>query len=718
MLVIYLSEILPFATLLESESVSSDFLWSRNGKPWVTADLTEILRNETGVNLGVQLGTADYRHIASGLDRQHVRGLMDEDDDENENLHDLQAAHSSRTADHIYGIRTDILKSLTESSIRKFNTVTTKLQVLLELTTLKRWSAEQDTSSFKRQRVIGPAETVDQQVNAAIINIFGPGARVRSEAQRQGLEAVLRNHKELIIVLPTGGGKSLLFMGPASLQSANTTVVIVPFIALTEDLIRRGSAAGITCIKWKPGCDVLAKLVIVSAEDAAATQFRHYLWDIYSKGELDRIVFDECHVLVTMSEFRSQVLSIRKISVPCPVICLTASLPPSMHRDFEEKILFTEPRYIRASTIRKNLQYTIKVCMAGDLFEKITTHVSACLEDQHRRRRVIVYSKTREQCEQIAQHLKCPYYHSSSTDKADTLDRWSSGGIGVIIATGALGVGVDVAGITDILHVGKPYGLIDFSQETGRAGRGNEKSNSTLLLTREEYDQIATTEMNTANNDDAAMIEFITTKGCRRAVMSRFLDGVEMETDCKGADAVRCDNCRRTAELESESVLSRSRVVARRETVDSKAITRMKDTLAMLKGKCPGCWALGRACEHSLNLCRESAKASCSALRRLVRYEPHSCCFRCSAPADWCIDYSNRRGACSQQDSIFPICIFAFHDPALSRCISQGAGKGFKDIQEYVAWLGKKAKVRDVNGTNAFRVFDLVLTEVDRNTKR
>jgi len=278
MIVIYLSEILPFAIMLDSGSgsVSSDFLWFRNGKPWVTPNLTEILRKVTGVNLGVELGTADYRHVASGLNREHVQGLMpleDDSDSKDENPHDLQAAHSSQTADHIYGIRTDILKSLTEASIKTFKAVTTKLHLFLELTTLKRRSTTQNIPFRKRQRVILP-ETVDQQVHAALINVFGQGARLRSEAQREGLQAVLGTDKELVIVLPTGGGKSLLFMGPAMLQSANTTVVIVPFIALTADLMRWCTAAGITCTQWKPELNVLAKIVIVSA---STTPFQHHL---------------------------------------------------------------------------------------------------------------------------------------------------------------------------------------------------------------------------------------------------------------------------------------------------------------------------------------------------------------------------------------------------------------------------------------------------------
>jgi len=178
---------------------------------------------------------------------------------------------------------------------------------------------------------------------------------------------------------------------------------------------------------------------------------------------VDRIVFDESHVLVTMSQFQTVLPRIRKISVPCQVVYLMASLPPSMHQAFEEKMLFTEPRYIHASTIRRNLQYIIKVCIGEHLVQKITTYVSACLEDQHRLRWVIVYSTTTKQYQQIAKHLKYPYYHSSSPDRADTLNRWSLGGIDVIVTTGALGVGVDNTGITDILTSmpsGYPWGVL------------------------------------------------------------------------------------------------------------------------------------------------------------------------------------------------------------------------------------------------------------------
>ena len=66
--------------------------------------------------------------------------------------------------------------------------------------------------------------------------------------------------------------------------------------------------------------------------------------------------------------------------------------------------------------------------------------------------------------------------------------------------------------------------------------------------------------------------------------MSRFLDGVELETDCSGVDVEICDNCMRTAELESESVLRRATVVARQETVDSKAIPLIWQQMLLLLG--------------------------------------------------------------------------------------------------------------------------------------
>ena len=87
-------------------------------------------------------------------------------------------------------------------------------------------------------------------------------------------------------------------------------------------------------------------------------------------------------------------------------------------------------------------------------------------------------------CESMAARLECPFYHSTSDDKIDTLKRWTSGETSVIVAKGALGTDVDSAGITEVIHFGTPCGLVKFSQETGLAGCGDEMVTFTILFSK------------------------------------------------------------------------------------------------------------------------------------------------------------------------------------------------------------------------------------------
>src|SRR5579871_5674300 len=137
LLVIYLSEILPFIQLFDytHDLLSTNgFLFVKDSVPWPTQRLTDVLSKESSERIGFKLNTQDYRHIAAAIDRQHIRGLtsMDEENIE-EDAHDLQAAHSSHIAERIYGVRTDLLKSLNSRSISTFRDVSQRLHLFLKL---------------------------------------------------------------------------------------------------------------------------------------------------------------------------------------------------------------------------------------------------------------------------------------------------------------------------------------------------------------------------------------------------------------------------------------------------------------------------------------------------------------------------------------------------------------------------------------------------------
>lgn len=216
---------------------------------------------------------------------------------------------------------------------------------------------------------------------------------------------------------------------------------------------------------------------------------------------------------------------------------LTATLPPLLEHELSEAMLIPLATYIRASTVRPSTRYSAQWCVPGKARE---TALAVCGRQGARLdgMKGVVYCRTKAQCEDIAGELDCPYYHAGVVDREERLKWWLERG-GFIVATSALGTGVDFPGIVFVLHVGLPYGMIDYAQETGRAGRGGETVDSVILLEDGEVERRAKTEAVSINR--SAMAAFVMTTECRRGVMSAYLDG--KEATCAEIDCAACDRC-------------------------------------------------------------------------------------------------------------------------------------------------------------------------------
>lgn len=102
--------------------------------------------------------------------------------------------------------------------------------------------------------------------------------------------------EQIVAILPTGAGKSMLFLVPCSLPGAATAILVVPLVALRGDLLRRTARVGIDDLEWLPGERREAHLVIVSVEAAGTKDFMTYAQQLVARQRLDRIVVDECHL--------------------------------------------------------------------------------------------------------------------------------------------------------------------------------------------------------------------------------------------------------------------------------------------------------------------------------------------------------------------------------------------------------------------------------------
>lgn len=263
----------------------------------------------------------------------------------------------------------------------------------------------------------------------------------RSEKQREALETIMMkdDYTPLIVVFPTGGGKSLLFTAPACLEDPGITVVIVPYRALLNRLLEMAQEAGIDCMEWKRSEVNPAALVFVSAD--TVPPFMSYARTMEGKGLLRRVFVDESHLTFTSSSWRTKLTTVRQVrGLRAPTIMLTATLPPALEFELEAS---TASQLARSTRVRT--RYTVDLCPAGKGAERVL-QVCERTKKHLGSKKGVVYSRSQKACESLAKELGCAYYHAGQVDNQEQLDRWLEKG-GLIVATSALGTGVDFPGI-------------------------------------------------------------------------------------------------------------------------------------------------------------------------------------------------------------------------------------------------------------------------------
>jgi hypothetical protein len=547
---VYLVYIQPFKAYLTLQVLGgsySDYVWHDAQGAWDTGRLTRVLKRETGKRLGVALHTLDYRHTAVGIGRVYVgesfsKGYQDdvgeveeaEVDDDGEDVLELQNSRTTAMGVGNYSVPVDIVKHLSVRSIDAFRLLSAAWHRFLGIDgsgarymepsrTAKRplsCSMPLTLAGLPREKEARVADPRADAIHRGLQQVLGKqDVGFRSVEQEQALHAVLEKQTPLIVVLPTGGGKSLLFTLPACVEETGMTVVVVPYRALIEDLVGRIRDAGVDCMEWKHGESNPASVVVVSADVAGDMtsngNFLGYARLLKGKGLLQRIVVDECHLVLTARHWRENLLKVKNLRLlGCPMVLLTATLPPLQEGELEASMLVKNATYIRASTVRPNARYFVSWCQRKAL-ENIA--LSMCERWAARLRRTgqkgVVYCLSKAQSERMAEALGCAYYHAGmdADDRADRLQEWVEHG-GLIVATSALGTGVDYAGIVYILHVGMPWSITDFAQASRRGGRGGEEFDVVVVLEQGEVERRM--ERESDNIEVVAMGQFLVRSGC------------------------------------------------------------------------------------------------------------------------------------------------------------------------------------------------------------
>lgn len=380
------------------------------------------------------------------------------------------------------------------------------------------------------------------------------------QGQRPVIEAVLKN-RDTLVVMPTGGGKSLCYQLPALLR-IGVTVVVSPLIALMQDqvdsLLDNGIAAGYlnSSLTWEQVRSQEAalrtgatKLIYVAPERLFSESFQQLLEELSQTQGLAAFAIDEAHCVSEWGhDFRPeyrQLAWMRQTYPQVPVMALTATATERVRRDILQQLRLQDPLVHVASFNRQNLYYEVLPKdrqTYSTLLQQIKSSGGSC----------IVYCLSRKRVDQLAGQLQrdgiaALPYHAGLSDvlRSQNQQRFIRDDVQVIVATVAFGMGINKPDVRCVIHHDIPRNLESYYQESGRAGRDGDAARCILHYS---YADVATVdylisqkpdpqEQRIARQQLRQMIDYAESTVCRRKIQLGYF-GEQLHTSCGN-----CDNC-------------------------------------------------------------------------------------------------------------------------------------------------------------------------------
>ena len=385
--------------------------------------------------------------------------------------------------------------------------------------------------------------------------------------QREAVVAALEG-RDSLIVMPTGGGKSLCYQLPG-LASEELTIVVSPLIALMRDQWGKLNAGGHRVAMITSGMDDWevsdalamvredARIVYCAPERFASNVFLEAL----SHREIDLVAVDEAHCVSEWGhDFRPDYLRlpqvVERLGRPTVMAC-TATATRPVAAEIASRFGMQDPLQVRSGFDRPNLSFDVVALEGKGCTARRQALLEAGLADPANRP-AIVYCGTRKQTEEVAAELRdgdiaAVAYHAGLEPEHRTAiqERFMATDTGVICATNAFGMGVDKADVRSVWHVTIPTSVEAYYQEAGRAGRDGLPSRAVMLALKTDLGRLVRFNEQRAGDDLAVARErgwrayhaikaFIYGTECRRrALLDHFSDrtaGAPLERCCDVCD--------------------------------------------------------------------------------------------------------------------------------------------------------------------------------------
>jgi ATP-dependent DNA helicase RecQ len=363
--------------------------------------------------------------------------------------------------------------------------------------------------------------------------------------------------RDVFVLMPTGGGKSLCFQLPA-LTRQGLTIVVSPLISLMKDQVDALQTSGIPATylnstldreeavaRWRGLHRGEYRMLYVAPERLMLDTFldRAVNWNIA------QFAIDEAHCISEWGhDFRPEYRELKKLRthfLDVPMMALTATATERVRADIVKQLKLREPRCYVASFNRSNLIYRIALKTAP--YEQLLEFIRSRPNDSG-----IVYCASRKSAESVARNLNedgisAKPYHAglTSAERTKNQEAFLRDDVRVVTATIAFGMGINKPNVRFVVHYDLPKNLESYYQETGRAGRDGLPSECVLLFSASDVakqlhfiDEKSESEARIAREQLRQMVHYAETRECRRMTLLRYFGEHYEKQSCEG-----CDNC-------------------------------------------------------------------------------------------------------------------------------------------------------------------------------